>query len=417
MTFKDLKLADPIIEAIGYMGFENATPIQEQAIPHILEGRDLIACAQTGTGKTAAFVLPIIHKLSQIKERKGTNTLIVVPTRELAVQIHQQIQGFTYFVDVHSAAVYGGGDGGGWEQQKEALTNGTEIIVATPGKLLSHLMMGHVKFQNIEHLILDEADRMMDMGFIDDIAKIITYLPEKRQNLMFSATMAPKIRTLVKTILHEPVEISLAVAKPAEGVTQLAYLVHDEQKAPLVRHIIKNNPEFSSILVFTSTKKKVFDIVKALRGQGNQVAGISSDLEQDEREKVLQQFTSRNLRVLVATDVLSRGIDIKDINLVINFDVPRHSEDYVHRIGRTARSHTKGMAITLINERDMRLFHHIERLIENEVPKAALPEGFSQGPEWSIHHNPEAKKFRKGKFKSGKRRPEGGSSQKQNSGT
>jgi superfamily II DNA/RNA helicase len=383
MTFKELNMADSILEAISYMGFTQATPIQEQAIPKILEGRDLIACAQTGTGKTAAFVLPIIQKLGELKEHKGTNTLVVVPTRELAVQIHQQIQGFSYFTNVHSAVVYGGGNAVEFEQQKEALTNGTDIIVATPGKLLSHLMLGYVKFDHVEHLVLDEADRMLDMGFVEDILRIIDYLPKKRQNLMFSATMAPKIRMLVKRILHEPVEISLSIAKPAEGVTQIAYLTHDEQKLPLARKILEEHPDFTSILIFTSTKIKVSSIVRGMRSKNYELSWISSDLEQDEREKVLQGFAARRIRVLVATDVLSRGIDIKDINLVLNYDVPRNAEDYVHRVGRTARSDTKGMAITFVNPQDMRAFADIEKLIERELPKEPLPEGFGPGPEWN----------------------------------
>jgi superfamily II DNA/RNA helicase len=381
MTFEELGLHDDVLNALGYMNFEKATPIQEQAIPEILKGKDLIACAQTGTGKTAAFILPIIDKLVT-RPHKGTNTLVIVPTRELAIQIDQQIQGFSYFTPVHSQTVYGGGDGGGYINEKKALELGVDIVVATPGKLKSHITMGLTNFDHLEHLILDEADRMMDMGFIDDIMQIIKALPKKRQNLMFSATMPPKIRRLVKEILHEPVEINLALSKPAEGVTQQVYLAHDEQKSPLINRVLKAHPEFTSTLIFSSTKKNVFNIVRSLRNQGFQVQGISSDLEQKEREQVLSDFRSRKTPVLVATDVLSRGIDIKDINLVVNYDAPGNAEDYVHRVGRTARSDTKGMAITLVNGKDMRKLVDIESLIGYEIERLPLPEDLGPPPEW-----------------------------------
>jgi superfamily II DNA/RNA helicase len=385
MKFSELGIGEQVLEAISYMGFENATPIQEKAIPKILEGKDLLACAQTGTGKTAAFILPIIHKLSDKNQTEETSTLVIVPTRELAIQIDQQIQGFSYFVPVSSMAIYGGGDGDDWDLQKNALSSGTNIIVATPGKLLSHLKMGYVDFSKVEFLILDEADRMLDMGFIEDIQKIISQLPAKRQNLLFSATMASKIKGFANEILDQPDEITLALSKPAEGVLQAAYLTFNEQKTPLLRSLIDKNKEYSSILIFSSTKKKVFEIVRAMGGDKNNVHGISSDLEQKEREEVLRKFKSKQTRVLVATDVLSRGIDIKDINLVINFDVPKQAEDYVHRVGRTARAETTGVALTLINPDDMQKFHYIEKLIEREVPKIALPDELGDGPEWKVH--------------------------------
>jgi superfamily II DNA/RNA helicase len=382
MKFNEFGLCDEILEAISYMGFEEATPVQEKTIPEIIRGRDVMACAQTGTGKTAAFILPILHKLSHVPTHT-INTLIVVPTRELAIQIEREIQGFSYFIDVGSAAIYGGGDGKGFVDQKKALTGNTDIIVATPGKLISHLNMGYVKFDQIEHLILDEADRMLDMGFFEDIQKIITYLPEKRQNLMFSATMPPMIRQLAQTILSDPFEVSIAISKPAEGIIQGAYCVYENQKAPLITRIIADKPDYKSILVFTSTKKKVFDIVRALKGHGYGVTGISSDLEQSQREEVLSQFRSRKIRILVATDVISRGIDIKDINMVINFDVPGDAEDYVHRIGRTARADTTGVGITLITPDEMYKFVRIERLIEREIEKFPLPGEIGKGPEWN----------------------------------
>lgn len=384
MKFSELGLEDQVIEAISYMGFEKATPIQEKAIPEIIKGKDLLACAQTGTGKTAAFILPVISKLS-LKESDHTTVLVIVPTRELAVQIDQQIQGFSYFVPVNSIAIYGGGDGDNWDVQKNALSSGTNIIVATPGKLLSHLNMGYVKFEQVEYLILDEADRMLDMGFIEDIQKIISYLPKKRQNLLFSATMAPKIRNFARELLNEPEEITISISKPAEGVLQAAYLTFDQQKIPLLKSLIDKNTEYSSILIFSSTKRKVMDIVRALGGSKSSVKGISSDLEQKEREEVLRSYKSKKTRVLVATDVLSRGIDIKDINLVINFDVPKQAEDYVHRVGRTARAETTGVALTLINPDDMQKFHHIEKLIEREVPKIALPQELGDAPVYRVH--------------------------------
>ena len=384
------------MEALSYMGFKDATPIQEQAIPVILEGKDLIASAQTGTGKTAAFLLPILHKLTDRHDQ--LNTLIIVPTRELAIQIDQQIEGFSYFTHVTSLSVYGGGEGQDWETQKRALTRGAEIIVATPGKLISHLNLGYVKFEHLEHLILDEADRMLDMGFHDDIQKIITYLPKERQTLMFSATMPPKIRELAKKVLKDPIEINIAMSKPAEGVVQAASLVYEHQKTPLINSMISNKPAIKSILVFTSTKKKVSEIVRGLKSPDYVVEGISSDLEQSEREEVLLRFRSKQTRVLVATDVMSRGIDIKDINFVINYDVPGDAEDYVHRVGRTARADTKGIALTLVNEDDMYKFDRIEKLIEKKVPRVKVPEALGEGPEWSL----------KGGNRGGGRRPMNG---------
>ena len=381
MTFDDFNLNEHLMEALSYMGFKDATPIQEQAIPIILEGKDLIASAQTGTGKTAAFLLPILHKLTDKHDQ--LNTLIIVPTRELAIQIDQQIEGFSYFTHVTSLPVYGGGEGQDWETQKKALTRGAEVIVATPGKLISHLNLGYVKFDHLQHLILDEADRMLDMGFHDDIQKIINYLPKERQTLMFSATMPPKIRELAKKVLKDPVEINIALSKPAEGVVQAVCLVYDSQKTPLINSMISKKPEIKSILIFTSTKKKVSEIVRGLKSSDYKVEGISSDLEQSEREEVLLRFRSKNTRILVATDVLSRGIDIKDINFVINYDVPGDAEDYVHRVGRTARADTKGIALTLVNEDDMYKFDRIEKLIERKVQRVKLPEALGDGPEWN----------------------------------
>ncbi len=381
MKFTELKLDEQLLEAISYMGFETATPVQEEVIPVILENRDIIACAQTGTGKTGAYVLPILNKLIG-KRENSADTLIIVPTRELAIQIEQQIQGFSYFVSIGSIAIYGGGDGIDWEIQKEALKKGTDIIIATPGKLLSHLKTGDVKFENIKHLVLDEADRMLDMGFIDDIQTIIAYLPRKRQTLMFSATMPQSIRLLAKKILHNPVEISLSVSKPVEGVDQKAYLIFDGQKVSLLKHILAERKSYDSILVFTSTKSKVSDIVASLNKYGFHAKGISSNLDQDKREEVLSKFRARRIRILVATDVMSRGIDVKEINMVINYDVPHDAEDYVHRIGRTARVNAKGEAITLVTQKEIRKLRKIEQLIEAVIPKLYPPDDIGMVPKW-----------------------------------
>ena len=383
MEFSELGIHNDILDAISYMGFKNATPIQEQAIPEILGKHDLIACAQTGTGKTAAFVIPVLDLIMDHPSGE-TTTLILVPTRELAVQIDQQVQGIAYGLGIHSIAIYGGSDGDDWGQQKRALTQGADIVIATPGKLIAHLNLGYVKFDTIKYLILDEADRMLDIGFYDDILKIISFLPKERQTLMFSATMAPKIRTLASKILQKPHEINISMSKPAEGVLQAAYLCYENQKIDLINRLIAGKPEYNSILIFCSTKKKVTELALSLKKNNLSVEPISSDLEQTEREKVLQAFKARRTRILVATDVLSRGIDIKEINLIINFDVPHDAEDYVHRVGRTARADATGVALTLINEKEMGKFHQIEKLIEREVIKIPLPEGMGEGPEWKI---------------------------------
>lgn len=381
MNFSDFNFDSNLQEGLDAMGFEKPSPIQEQAIPVILQNKDLIGCAQTGTGKTAAFLLPILNKLS-VNPTDSTNTLIIVPTRELALQIDQALQGFSYFTSVSSLPIYGGGDGSAFEQERRALSNGANVIIATPGRLMSHLNMGYVKLNELQHLILDEADRMLDMGFVDDIIKITKHLPETKQTLMFSATMAPKIRTLATKLLKNPAQISIALAKPAAGVEQGAYLVYDTQKNKLIASILKGKEEeYSSVIIFVSTKLKVKDLEKDLRKSGFKVKAIHSDLGQTEREDVLRDFKSNNLQILVATDILSRGIDIDDINLVINYDVPGEPADYVHRIGRTARgTSTKGVGLTFINQYDQQKFGLIEELIESKVKKIDLPEGFEKGP-------------------------------------
>lgn len=379
--FTDFGLNETILDALSYMNFEEATEIQEKAIPTILEGKDLIGCAQTGTGKTAAFVLPTLNQVAE-EQSDGVQVLILCPTRELAVQIEQQIQGIAYFTNASCYAVYGGGDGVSWEGEADALKGGADIIVATPGRLLAHIARGYVKFDTVKHLILDEADRMLDIGFYDDIIKIIKTLPDERQSLMFSATMATKIRQLAKQILKNPEEISVAISKPAEGVTQKVIMAHEEQKVAVVQHVLGDKDDFNSIIIFCSTKKKVERLARKLKQKGYSCQGISSDYEQEAREEALRDFRSGKTRIMVATDVMSRGIDIKGIDLVMNYDVPGDAEDYVHRIGRTARAKTEGMAVTLISQEDMFKFSKIERLIDRELEKDQPPISIGIGPQW-----------------------------------
>ncbi len=380
-------------EGLNAMGFDNPTPIQKSAIPKILEGKDLIACAQTGTGKTAAFILPILHKIAE-SGSEDLNTLILAPTRELAIQIDQQIQGLAYFAGVSSLAIYGGGDGITWERQKKALEHGTEIIVATPGRLIALMAGGKINFSTLQHLVLDEADRMLDMGFSEDILKIINYLPKKRQTVLFSATMPANIRKFSQKILHHPEEINIAIGKTAEGVTQIAYLAYDNQKEDLLQHIL-NQKDFEAVIIFASTKDKVKAIFKTLKKKFD-VEAFHSDLDQTEREKIMSRFKNKSLKILVGTDILSRGIDVEGIELVINYDTPGDPEDYVHRVGRTARADMKGEAITFINEKDKGKFSKIERLIGLEIPKEKLPEELGEGPEYaSSHKKPKGKPSRK----------------------
>jgi len=391
MKFHEFDLHDDILDSLYDMGFDEATVVQENTIPLILEGHDLIGCAQTGTGKTAAFMLPIIEKVAQ-KDAGTTRALIIVPTRELAIQIEQQVQGFSYYAGTTSCAIYGGGDGKEWDEQRKALEDGVDIVVATPGKLISFIDNEIANLKNIEYVVLDEADRMLDIGFHDDIIRIFSHLPEKRQTLMFSATMPPKIRQLAAKVLTNPKEFATAISKPAEGVLQAAYVCHEEQKLPLIQQLITGKEDCQSIIVFSSTKRKVNTIVRALQKKNLDAQGISSDLEQKEREEVLMKFRARQTRILVATDVLSRGIDIKDINLVVNFDVPGDAEDYVHRIGRTARANTTGIALTFVSGDDMYKFQQIEELIGSEVYKAPLPPELGEGPEWKVIQKKKKKK-------------------------
>lgn len=378
MTFNELNFEPSLMEGLTSMNFDKPTPIQEQAIPIILNNRDIIACAQTGTGKTAAYLLPVINKIIK-SPGDYINTLIIAPTRELAIQIDEALQGFSYFAPVSSLAIYGGNDGFSYEQEKKALTQGANIIIATPGRLISHLNMGYVKMDKLEHLILDEADRMLDMGFSHDINKIISFLPKKRQTLLFSATMPNQIRELAKRILNNPEQINIALSKPAEGVLQGAYLVYNTQKMDLLKTLL-NGKDLASIIVFSSTKDNVKLLEKELLKLKFNVAAIHSDLEQDKRNEVLRNFKNKQIQTLVATDILSRGIDIDSIGLVVNYDVPGDAEDYIHRVGRTARAESTGVALTFINPEDQRKFKKIEDLIGSSVKKLPLPEGFSEGP-------------------------------------
>ena len=381
MTFSDFNFDPQLFEGLQSMGYVKPTPIQQQAIPLILEHKDLIACAQTGTGKTASYLLPVLQHIS-VTDKKHTKALILAPTRELAQQIDQQVEGLAYFAGISSIAVYGGGDGMIYEQQRRAMLDGVDIIIATPGRLIAQLASGAIKLDHLQYLVLDEADRMLDMGFYDDILRIISSLPKERQTLLFSATMPPKIRTLANTILKNPENINIALSQPAAGISQQVYMVHDPQKVKLITTLLKD-ADYKSVLIFCSRKETVKDLNRTLRREGIKVEAFHSDLEQEQRETILRAFKSRQLPVIIGTDVLSRGIDVTGISLVINFDVPPDPEDYIHRIGRTARAETKGTAITFVNERDQRKFSYIETLISKEIPRMPLPEELGEGPAYN----------------------------------
>lgn len=395
MTFHDFNFDSRLVDGLDSMGIRTPTPIQSKAIPVIMKQKDLIACAQTGTGKTAAYLLPILNRIIHT-EKRHLNTLIIAPTRELAQQIDQQIEGFGYYLGISSISVYGGGDGATWDQQRKALEEGADIIIATPGRLIALLATGKIVLDHLEHLVLDEADRMLDMGFYDDIVKIINYLPKKRQTLLFSATMPPKIRMLANKILNHPDEINIAIAKPAAGILQQAYVVYDEQKVALIKHILKTH-KWNSVLIFASTKENVKKLDMTFQRLGIAAKAFHSDLDQQEREQILRDFKNKQINMIIGTDVLSRGIDVEGISIVINFDVPPDPEDYVHRVGRTARAETTGTAITFINVKDQRKFLNIENLIGETIEKLPLPQSVGEGPDYQ----PQLKKktnFRKRNF-------------------
>ncbi len=378
MTFNDFNFAPTLFEGLESMGYRNPTAIQEQTIPLIISRNDIIACAQTGTGKTAAYLLPILHHISQT-DRTYTQALILSPTRELAQQIDQQVEGLAYFTGISSIAVYGGGDGAIYEQQRRAMMDGVDIVIATPGRLIAHLMSGVIKLDHLTHLVLDEADRMLDMGFYEDIMRIIIYLPSVRQTLLFSATMPPKIRTLANTILKNPKTVNIAISKPASGVLQQVYMTHDHQKVKLISRLLGGG-QYASAIIFASRKETVKELNRTLKREGIKSEAFHSDLEQEQRETILRAFKNKLLPVLIGTDVLSRGIDVEGVSLVINFDAPPDPEDYVHRVGRTARAESTGTAITFVNERDQRKFYSIENLIGMEIIRVPLPEELGESP-------------------------------------
>jgi len=382
LDFSSFNFHESLAESLAASGYQKPTPIQEKAIPVILEGKDIIASAQTGTGKTAAFLLPILHKLlAEDKSDDDVHALILVPTRELAIQISGHLDGLTYFTSLSSIAVYGGGDGGSFVQEKQALSKGVDIVVATPGKIIAHLNMGYVKMKALKYLVLDEADRMLDMGFYDDIMRIISHLPAKRQTILFSATMPPKMMQLAKTILIHPTEVSIALSKPPASIKQQMYWVYDTQKIPLIQHIL-GEQTYKSVLIFCSRKQTVKQLTAQLQRRGYDAKEIHSDLDQTQREEVLLGFAAKRTPILVATDILSRGIDIDQIELVINYDVPPDGEDYVHRIGRTARAATTGSAITLVSQEDFIKIKRIEKLIGSTIEKAVVPTALGDTPQF-----------------------------------
>lgn len=404
MKFSEFGFDDYLMDGIDAMGYVSATPVQEQVIPSIIAGKDIIAAAQTGTGKTAAFLLPVLHNiLTHTKDDGNIKCMIIVPTRELATQIAQTLEGISYFTEVSSIAVYGGGSGNLFAAERKALSSGVDIVICTPGRMIAHLNMNYVKLDELKYLVLDEADRMLDMGFFEDITKILSYMPKKRQNLMFSATMPPAIRKLANTMLHEPVEVNIAISKPAEQIKQGVFYVYDAQKIQLVKHVLTHG-EFSSVLIFCSSKLSVKKLTEELKRAKFAVDMIQSDLEQEKREQVLLDFKNKKLKILVATDILSRGIDIEDIDLVMNYDVPHDGEDYIHRIGRTARAAAKGTAYTFVNEREQYKFKQIEKLMERTVESQKVPDEFGPVPEVSDNAKPFKKpggggKGRNNKFK------------------
>lgn len=383
MRFDELNLEDEILDGLEDMNFQDMTPIQEQTIPIILEGRDVIGCAQTGTGKTAAYTLPLLSRLaSEGNPNNVVKSLIIVPTRELAQQIDMQFQGFSYYLPISTTVVYGGGDGKGWTNQKQGMQMGADVVIVTPGRLISHLQTSGIDLSHVECLILDEADRMLDMGFSDDIMKIISHLPKKRQTIMFSATLPPKIRQFAKSILNsDPAEINIAISKPNEAIEQSAYICYENQKLPIIKELFAK-PLGSKTIIFSSSKLKVKDLAFTLKRMKLNAAAMHSDLDQDKREEVMLDFKNGKIDILVATDIVARGIDIDDIGLVINYDVPHDPEDYIHRIGRTARASATGSAITFVSSQEQGKFHAIEKFLEKDIEKRELPEVVGEAPKY-----------------------------------
>lgn len=405
MRFDELDLEEAVLDGLDAMNFQETTLVQELTIPVILKGRDIIACAQTGTGKTAAYVLPVINELSKgIHPVNAINAIIMAPTRELAQQIDQQIEGFTYFVPVSAVAVYGGTDGIAWEQQKRGMEMGADIVIATPGRLLSHIKLGTVDLSQASFFILDEADRMLDMGFYEDIMQIQKLLPPTCQTIMFSATMPPKIRTLAKTILKNPEEVKIAISRPPETILQTAYICYDIQKLHILEDLFtQSHPQ--RVIIFSSSKMKVKELAATLKRKKFNVAAMHSDLEQAQREEVMKEFKNGRIDILVATDVVSRGIDINDIKLIVNYDIPHDPEDYVHRIGRTARgTNGEGLAITFIGIDEQYRFKRIEEFLEKDVYKIPIDPKFGETPLY------EPEKYGNARYGKGRPRKENGSS-------
>ena len=392
MKFTELNLEESVLQALDAMRFEQCTPVQEHTIPVILEGRDLIGVAQTGTGKTAAYLLPVLNQLSKGDyPADAINCIIMSPTRELAQQIDQQMEGFSYFMPASSVAVYGGNDGIRFEQEKRGLTLGADVVIATPGRLISHISMGYVDLSKVSFFILDEADRMLDMGFYDDIMQIVKHLPKERQTIMFSATMPAKIQQLAKTILNNPIEVKLAVSKPAEKIIQTAYVCYENQKLGIIKDLFKDH-EPERVIVFASSKLKVKEVTQAFKRMKLNVGEMHSDLEQSQRDYIMREFKSGRIHILVATDIVSRGIDIDDIRLVINYDVPNDCEDYVHRIGRTARANNDGCAITFVSEKEQTRFKAIEDFLEKNIYKIPVPDELGDAPEYQPKSSNDGKK-------------------------
>lgn len=382
MRFDELNLEPDVLQGLDAMNFKETTPVQEATIPVVLEGRDVIACAQTGTGKTAAYILPLLNLLTRRPaEKAAVRAIVIAPTRELAQQIDMQFEGFSYFLPISTFVVAGGGDGAQWDQQKRGLQMGADVMIATPGRLISHLLNTKMDLSGIEYLVLDEADRMLDMGFYEDIMQICSFLPAKRQTLLFSATMPPKIRQLARNILHDPAEVNIAISKPNDAIKQSAYICYEPQKMRIIDTLFSREIKGKTI-IFASSKLKVKQLATALGRLHYNARAMHSDLEQAQRDEVMLDYKNGKIDILVATDIVSRGIDITDIALVINFDVPRDPEDYIHRIGRTARASAEGEAITFVSVEDQERFFRIEKFIEREVPKLPLPEGLGEAPEY-----------------------------------
>lgn len=412
MRFNEFNFEPGILDAIDSMGFEECTPIQEHAIPHLLKGKDLIGVAQTGTGKTAAYLLPILNKLtSGSYPENAINCVIMSPTRELAQQIDQHVEGFSYFLPISSVAVYGGNDGIRYEQEKKGLAMGTDIVIATPGRFLSHISLGNVDLSKVSFFVLDEADRMLDMGFFDDIMQIVKQLPSQRQTILFSATMPSEIQKLASSLLHNPVEVKLAVSKPAEKIIQAAYICYESQKIAIIQSLFKSQAP-KRVIIFASSKLKVKDITKTLQRLKLNVGEMHSDLDQPQRDDIMRKFRNSHINLLVATDIVSRGIDIDDIDLVINFDVPRDREDYVHRIGRTARAGNDGCAITFVSLDEQRSFNSIEKFLEKEIYKISVPPELGEAPAYEPGRQFAAPKGRAGSKQPGKFRKGGGKFEK-----